>query len=643
MPTFKIAALITLFFSALAQAQVSFNAQNGTLTIDAAGRNGSDGSNGSSSYYSRGSTGQDGEFGKDGGNVTVNLQYTDASRTSVDVLVQIPNQGIYFKNEYSLSQLKNINISAQGGNGGEGGNGGNGGDGSDGSDGWSGCPPSNGSNGHDGENGGRGGDGGNGGRGGQIQIAVPEYQSELLMLVKSLDDSAGRAGDGGSGGRGGDGGDGGDGGSNNCEHGGSSGWDGSDGSDGRTGSRGSSGSAGQSGSHVFVISGTSYPERYNLVIQGVEYQDENADGIIEYGEKVNITRMKLVNTAAMPSPKDIQIVGLNGPAPEFAWVNSQASVPVKSLAKGESIDIQFPAGTMQMQAMDMKVLADTTTRIPLGFSKAALLGFFNQLPGAAIKRVGTLEITRPEEKMFWAQSKVIDITLINQTSIPIGKGTQRPVWLKAKLKSKIVTTKDIKLAYEKTDVVFDANGEALIELSPLTKGANTIKLDLAVGNRTELFAESVLEFSLVKSSLLPSSPASKQIIDIKSAGIYLAKDLLAEAHSFTLPIEEKMYCTFGPKNSRRRVKQIDITKLANNPNVEFGLTLSQLVFFKKQLPKVFQGRHDLSSYLEDLQAKKLTGPKLVDFLNNYVKQGTATTLGSSQPQWVISNCFQKTK
>ncbi|OYZ11351.1 MAG: hypothetical protein B7Y39_19440 [Bdellovibrio sp. 28-41-41] len=100
--------------------------------------------------------------------------------------------------------------------------------------------------------------------------------------------------------------------------------------------------------------------------------------------------------------------------------------------------------------------------------------------------------------------------------------------------------------------------------------------------------------------------------------------------------------TFGPKNSNRRVKQIVITKQANNPNVELNLTLSQLVFFKKQLPKVVQERHDLASYLEDLNAKKVTGPRLVDFLNNYVKQGTVTTLGSTQPQWVISNCFQKT-
>jgi hypothetical protein len=279
----------------------------------------------------------------------------------------------------------------------------------------------------------------------------------------------------------------------------------------------------------------------------------------------------------------------------------------------------------------------------LGFSKAALLGFFNQLPSAAIKRVGTLSVTRPQEKMYWAQSRVIDLTVVNQSINPIGRGTQRPVWLKAKLNSKIVTTKDIKLAYELTEVVFDSNGEALIELAQLNKGANAIKLDLGVGNRAELFAESVLEFSLVKSALLPSSPASKQVIDIKSASVSTAKDLLAEAYSFTLPINEKMYCTFGPKNSKRRVKQIVITKQANNPNVEFNLTLSQLVFFKKQLPKVLQGRHDLASYLEDLNAKKVSGPRLVEFLNNYVKQGTATTLGSTQPQWVISNCFQKTK
>tara|TARA_B110001454_G_scaffold16145_2_gene14598 strand:- start:6596 stop:8530 length:1935 start_codon:yes stop_codon:yes gene_type:complete len=643
MRSHHLAAFATLFFSAFSFAQINYNAQSHTLSIDASGRNGSDGSSGSSSYYSRGNSGQDGDNGADGGNVILSLQYSNATKTKVDVAVQIPNQGVVFKNEYSLSELKNITIDAQGGNGGDGGDGGRGSDGRDGSDGWAGCPPSTGSNGQDGDDGGSGGHGGDAGRGGQIQIFVPENQSELLMLVKSIDNSAGRPGDGGSGGRGGDGGDGGDGGRNTCEEGGSSAWDGNDGSDGRTGSSGSSGRNGQDGSHAFVLSGTSYPEMYNLVIQGVEYQDENADGIIEYGEKINILKMKLVNTSSMPSPKEIQIVGLNGLAPELMWVNSQSSLPIKSLAKGEVIEIQFPAGSMQLQAMEMKVLTDTPTRIPLGYEKAALLGFFNHLPGAAIKRVGTLSVTRPKEKMYWAQTRTIDITVINQTSSPIGKGSQRPVWLKAKLKSKVVTPKDIKLSYEKMDVAFDNNGEALIELAQLNKGANAIKLDLVVGNRSELFAETDLEFSLVKSALLPSNPASKQVVDIKSTSVSIAKDLLAEAHSFTLPVKEKIYCTFGPKNSRRRVKQIVITKQANSPNVEFNLTLSQLVFFKKQLPKVYQGRHDLSSYLEDLQAKKLTGPKLVEFLNRYVKPGTATTLGSSQPQWVISNCFEKTK
>lgn len=644
MTTLKLPVLITLFLSVFAHADVSFNAETATLYIDAAGRNGADGSSGSSSYYySRGGNGQDGDNGSDGGDVNLSISYTNSSKSSVEVQVQIPNKGVNFKSEFSLTQLKNISIYANGGNGGDGGDGGKGADGSDGSDGWAGCPPQNGSNGSDGSDGGSGGDGGNGGRGGNIKIYVPEFQSELLMLVKNIDNSAGRAGDAGSGGRGGDGGDGGSAGSNNCEQGGSSGWDGNDGSDGRGGSSGSSGRPGQTGSHVFVVSGTSYPERYHLEVRDVVYQDENGDGIIEYGEKINIVKMKIVNTSSMPSPKDVQIVGLNGVAAELTWINAQPSLPIKSLAQGESIAIDFAPGNLELKAMDMKQFADTNTRIPLGYTKASLLGFFDQLPGASIQRLGSVTVTRPKEKMFWAQSRTIDLSIVNQSQKPIGKGTQRPVWLKVKLKAKLITAKDIKLAYNQTEALFDANNEFLFELAPLKTGANAVKLDLAVGNRTELSTMADLEFSLIRSALLPSSPSLQQVVDTKISSVSVAKDLLSEAYTFTVDVKDKIYCTFGPKQSRRRLKQITIVKQANNPNVEFNMTLARFILFKQSLPKVYQGRHDLASYLEDLNTKKLTGPKLVGFLNDYVKPGTATTLSSSQPAWVINNCLQKTK
>lgn len=639
----KFAPLLTLLYSAATLAQVSFDANRGTLSIYAAGKNGSDGSNGSSSYYSRGSDGQDGDRGDDGGDVTLSMNYSNGTKNTVEIQIQIPNKAINFKSEYSLQQLKNINISAQGGSGGDGGDGGRGGDGRDGTDGWDGCSPSSGSNGSDGENGGRGGDGGNGGRGGQIKIYIPEFQSELLMLIKGMNNSAGRGGSAGNGGRGGDGGDGGDGGRNTCPQGGTDAWDGSDGSYGRTGSSGSNGYSGQSGSHAYMLSGTSYLERYHLVIQNLEYQDENGDGIIEYGEKISISKLTLTNTSSMPSPKDIQISGLNGVATEFEWLNSDESAPIKSLGKNESIVVQLPAGAMDLQAMDMQKFEDTQTRIPLGFSKAALLGIFDQLPTTSIKRLGIISIAHPSEKLFWGQSRDMTVTVVNQSALPIGKGTTRTVWLKAKLKSKTILTKDVKLAYGKTNFAFDENGEALVELEQLNRGTNTLKLTFSIANRTELSADASLEFSLVRSAVRPTNSSTKDVVDTKTAKISFAKDLLAEAHSFVLPLKEKIYCTFGAKNSQRRVKQISIVKQANNSMVEFGLTLSQLVLFKKQLPPIYNGRHELAAYLEDLKAKTLTGQKLVSFLNDYVKPGTAATLTTSKPEWVINNCFQKTK
>ncbi len=640
MHILKIAPVLALLYSATTMAQVSFDSNRGTLHIEAAGQNGSDGRDGSNSYYSRGSSGEDGGRGTDGGDVTLSINYTNGSKTAVEVQIQIPNKGVNFKNEFSLQQLKNIVISARGGNGGDGGDGGNGGDGSDGRDGWDGCPPSSGS---DGDSGGDGGDGGDGGRGGQIKIYIPEFQSELLMLVKGMDNSPGRGGDAGSGGRGGDGGDGGDGGRNTCEQGGSDAWDGSDGSDGRNGSSGSSGYSGTSGSHAFILSGTSYTEKYHLEIKNLEYEDENLDGIIEYGEKISVRKLTLTNTSSMPSPKDIKLSGLDGVAAEFEWINSDEVGPIKSLARNESIVIQIPAGAMELQAMNMKRYEDTQTRIPLGFTKAALLGLFDQLPTASIKRLGTVSITRPQEKLFWGQSRSLDLTILNQSALPMGKGTSRNVWLKATLKSKSISVKDIKLVYGQTEFNFDDKGEAIVELEQLNKGSNTVKLDFTVAKRTEMFAEAILEFSLIRSAVRPTNHDFREVVDSKAAKISFAKDLIAEAHTFILPLKEKIYCTFGPKNSKRRVKQISIVKQANSSTVEFGLTLSQLIFFKKQLPKIYNGRHELSVYLEDLKAKKLTGPKLVSFLNDYVKPGTATTMASTKPEWVINNCFQKTK
>ncbi|MBL7557260.1 MAG: hypothetical protein JNM24_15645 [Bdellovibrionaceae bacterium] len=643
MRILKIAPFLTLLYSATTMAQVSLDASRGTLYIEASGHNGSDGRDGSNSYYSRGSSGEDGSRGSDGGDVTLSMNYTNGSKTAIEVQIQIPNKGVNYKNEFSLQQLKNIMISARGGNGGDGGDGGNGGDGSDGRDGSDGCLPSSGSNGSDGDNGGAGGDGGSGGRGGQIKIYIPEFQSELLMLIKGMDNSPGRGGDAGNGGRGGDGGDGGDGGRNTCEQGGTDGWDGSDGSDGRNGSSGSSGSTGLSGTHAFILSGNSYTEKYRLEIKNLEYEDENLDGLIEYGEKITIRRLTLTNTSSMPSPKDIQLNGLDGVAGEFSWINSDEIGPIKSLAKNESIVVQIPSGAMELQTMDMKKFEDTQTRIPLGFSKAALIGIFDQLPTATIKRLGTLAITRSQEKLFWGQSRDIELTIINQSALPMGKGTSRNVWLKATLKSKLVTIKDIKLAYGQSVFNFNENGEGIVELETLNKGPNSVKLKFTIGNRSEMFADANFEFSLVRSAVRPTNHEFRDVVDVKSTKVSFAKDLIAEAHTFILPLKEKTYCTFGPKNSKRRLKQISITKQANTSTVEFGLTLSQLVFFKKQLPKVYNGRHELAVYLEDLKAKTLTGPKLVSFLNDYVKPGTITTMSSTKPEWVINNCFQKTK
>jgi hypothetical protein len=628
-----------LFFAFTSQAQISYSPQSGSLSINASGSDGSEGSDGGYLFYSR--HGKNGSDGTHGGDISLSLSYADATKSKVTVHIQIPSRNVNDTKIYNLSELSNITLTTNGGDGGNGGDGRRGDDGSDGYDGSSGCPPSGGSDGSRGEDGGDAGDGGDGGNGGRVRVYVPEGQSELLMLIKSIQNSAGSAGSSGNYGRGGDGGDGGDGGSNTCENGGSSGWDGSDGWDGSNGRSGSSGSSGNNGSHGFVLSGqgeTTYPEMYNLVINGLEYTDENSDGIIEYGEKISITKLTITNTSSMPSPQNIEIVGLDGIAPYLKWLNSQNSAPIKSLKQNESIQLSFPVGHFQLQATDMARFEDVSTKMPLGYAKATFINSFPSLPSANIRRIGLLSNAKPNEKLFWGQSRALQLTLINQASVAIGKQSHRPLFLSVKLKSPTLTAKDVKLVYGQKSFEFNDKNEAIVELESFKPGANALDLTATVGNRTDLHAQLNFEFALIKSEGNLHHTLDKQITQLS-----LAKDLLKESYVFKIPVKEKIYCFYGKNNKKRRVKEVSIMKVANNATVEFGMTLSKFFFFKSVSPKFYQGRHDLSLYLEDLQSKQLTGQKLVGFLNSYAKPGTQTTFSPNKPDWVINSCELKTK
>ncbi len=632
-------------FSFVSSAQVSYYPERTELSIDASGRSGGDGSDGSNSYYSNGSYGSDGQSGQDAADIFVELSYPDSAHKNVFVKITSNSSNLNFQKVFSLSELKKINIFAKGGNGGSGGSGGKGGDGSDGSSGSSGCPASDGSSGSSGSNGGNGGSGGNGGHGGNIRVATSEDQSELLMLVRSTETSGGSHGTAGNGGSGGSGGRGGSAGSNSCTSGGSSGNSGSDGWSGSSGSSGSDGYSGQSGSHIFLFSGktlNTYLEKFNLKIQGVEFADENNDGIVEFGETVSITKIKLVNTASMPSPANADMTGLNNLDSNWNWISPKPNRTIKSLSKNESIELIFAKGEFVMKAKEMTGFRDVTTQIPLGYLKENLIGYFESLPALNIKRLAILNVDSPKEKIFWGQVRPLSMSLINQSILPIGRQSKRPVWIQVTINSTGLDAADLKLIYGKSEISFDSQKQAVIELDTLIPGSNPLGFSLMAANKSELFVEARVEIKVLKQMV---SGSDKEAIDSQIVNLSLAKDLLAESYSFKVPLKDKIQCYMGPRKIKRTLKQISLIKRGNDPNVELGITFSNLIIFSQDLPKFYQGRLELAKYLNDFKNNQIKGQKLVDILNDYYKPATILMFSAVKKEQdsIIDSCMLVTK
>ena len=628
-------------FSIASYAQVSYLPNSGELSIDAAGSSGSDGSEGSASYYSSGSNGSDGQPGRDAADIDLFLSYSDSSRMRVEVKISSNYSSLNFQKVFSLTELKSINLFANGGNGGNGGSGGKGGDGSDGSSGSSGCPASDGSSGTSGSNGGNGGSGGNGGRGGNIRITTSDDQSELLMLIRSTQISGGSYGSAGSGGAGGSGGRGGSGGSNSCSSGGSSGSSGSDGWSGSSGSSGNDGYSGQSGRQIYMLSGkttNAYPEKFNLKIQSVEFADENNDGIFEFGEKVSITKVKIVNSSTMPSPVNLDIAGLNNIDSNWKWLSPDPKKTIKSLSNNEGIEISFTPGEFAMKAADMTSFRDIATKMPIGFLKENLVGYFDSLPVLNIKRLAALTSTSSIEKIFWGQKRSLSLSINNQTQLPIGRQGMRPLWLQVNLISTELEPADLKLFYGNTEIAFDGQKQALVELESLKPGLNSLGLTLLVGNRTNLYVDARLEFKILK---LKASSTDKEPIDSQPIKLSLAKDLLADSYVFKVPIKDKIQCFMGPRKVKRTLKQISLIKKGNDPNVELGITFSNLIIFSQDLPKFYQGRLEFAKYLNDFKSNQIKGQKLVEILNDYYKPATISMFSSIKKETdsVIESCI----
>jgi len=393
--------LITAIFttSALPLARASLD------DIDASGAKGADGNDGrdyggttASGAGSDGANAGDATHartGQDAGGIDLELSTSGPGVVVLKGAIIDPkgNSG-GIKKSLQFGKSGSIYLRARGGDGGHGGDGGNGQNGAKGYNGRDATETSDGTDGGDGGDGGNGGDGtsgANAGAGGRITVKLDHKDTHLIMLVRK-DVAGGAGGKAGSNGSGGAGGPGGDGGSSHS-------WTttnyvtktrtvtdaegntstetytdtetewhhrsgGSDGSPGRSGSSGNAalhnGTNGNDGKYTIRVvesdgSISEYTRPYDLKLLSFDIESDNKDGIIEPGERIHVSNVRVRNIGGMPTPafhKALIFIESKG------WVVSEGmelTVP-KSLSPGEDILIKD-------QPLSFKV-KDTTISTP---------------------------------------------------------------------------------------------------------------------------------------------------------------------------------------------------------------------------------------------------------------------------------------
>jgi len=272
------------------------------------------------------------------------------------------------RDSVELRDVGDIVLLARGGDGGLGGQGGTGGDGARGTSGSNASRYSSGGDGGpggDGGDGGNGSDGGAGAAGGSIQVSVAEQETHLLMLVRASI-RAGAGGGPGANGRGGAGGAGGSGGSSyswtesesytdsqgrsqsRTTHHSNSG--GSSGRGGRVGTQGQAvlqaGAPGQNGRFRICVAKanggeTFFEARYDLDLNALAHESENADGVHEPGERIFVKDIRITNSGGMPTPSSQPtVIELC----DNEWVEAETKrleLP-RSLERGETMVLPGP-------------------------------------------------------------------------------------------------------------------------------------------------------------------------------------------------------------------------------------------------------------------------------------------------------------
>ncbi|MFO0618640.1 MAG: hypothetical protein U0414_38970 [Polyangiaceae bacterium] len=346
-------------------------------TIDVSGGPGRNGAHGASGYPGPGSGGHGGNGsdagpasqGVSSGHIDVTIAARGEAEVSIVGVVTLAN-GVAngCEERFNTHHDGSVQLIARGGRGGHGGRGGQGGDGARGYRGTDATRYSSGSDGGPGGDGGAGGDGSSGapgGSGGRVTVSVDEAETHLLMLVTHAVEGGpgGHAGANGAGGSGGPGGSGGSGHSwtttehyhdsqgrshTRTHHHRRAG--GSDGPPGRGGPSGSArlfhGAAGRDGAFRIIVESAAgavrYKSRYDLVLVGFVFDNDNADGVFEPDEHVTISRIVVQNVGGMPTPLRAPVIYLR----PSSWIlpDERTLVLPRPLAPGESIELDGQLG-----------------------------------------------------------------------------------------------------------------------------------------------------------------------------------------------------------------------------------------------------------------------------------------------------------
>ncbi|HFE45741.1 MAG TPA: hypothetical protein ENJ18_09675 [Nannocystis exedens] len=344
------------------------------------GRPGVDGSEG----RSLGLDGSDGtsagpaSSGESGGAIRATLEATDRSTGSYSVSYACIAPGSDLEEGMPiLAAGHDLLLLARGGDGGNGGQGGRGGDGAKGTYGPDATRYYNGEDGGPGGDGGDGGggtDGARGGDGGTITVTVDEAHSFLLMAIQQSEAptpliACGRGGAPGIHGQGGEGGAGGEGGNSYTwtttssytdsngnrhtrthRHTNPGGENGPRGKNGQTPSRSiEPGDDGSPGSFTIELRRGNavvgrFLRRYDLELVDFEWKELDTptlDDVLEFGETIVVSRLRLRNIGKMPTPPQ-QRVRLT--LAEQTWLRPHADELFidRSLAPGEIIEVEGP-------------------------------------------------------------------------------------------------------------------------------------------------------------------------------------------------------------------------------------------------------------------------------------------------------------